>query len=108
MKKIIAMLLIISLLFVVTGCGSDKKINGVWFETKGLVTNGEKNPCVHYDVIWGNVFWSVVLSEMIIFPIYFVGWSIFEPKHEEYDGCFKKQKSTKLENTSNIVASDEF
>ena len=80
--------IIILLLFIV-GCGNSKNIQRTWFETKGVLINDEKHPCIHYEIILGNVFWGIVLLETLMAPIYFFGWSIFEPKHEKTPGCLK-------------------
>jgi cation transport ATPase len=39
----------------------------------------KKNPRVTYEIIYGNIFWSIVLCETIIIPIYFFGFSLFNP-----------------------------
>lgn len=38
-----------------------------------------ENPCVTYELSWGNIIWSVVLIETIVVPIYMVGFSLYEP-----------------------------
>jgi hypothetical protein len=43
-----------------------------------------------YEIIPGNVVWSVILIETIIAPVYFVGFSMFEPvrpKTSPTDNC---------------------
>lgn len=68
------------LCFFVTTCGSDKVINGVEYETYGLINaNDEKVPNIKYKPIWGNIIWSVILFQTIVSPIYFLGFSMFEP-----------------------------
>jgi len=71
-------------LFVATtslyGCGDRKTIDGVTYGTYGLLNEGSKrNENIEYEVIWGNVVWSVILIETIVAPIYFLGFSLFEP-----------------------------
>lgn len=34
---------------------------------------------VIYEPVCGNIVWSIILSETIVAPIYFTGWSIMEP-----------------------------
>lgn len=81
MKKAIAALVGVALLL--GACADSKTINGVTYEPYGLVTSGEKqNPNIKYRIVWGNVFWAVVLSETVVAPIYFVGWSLYEPVAE--------------------------
>lgn len=76
MKNIIAALLLVILS---TGCGDDMTINGVEYETKGLITKDEKDPCVQYKVIVGNVIWGTVLVATVWAPVYFWGFSVYEP-----------------------------
>lgn len=67
----------LALLALLTGCGKPKIIHGTRYETQGLFT--EKNPSIHYEVSAGNVVWSILLIETIAFPVYFVGFSIWNP-----------------------------
>ena len=89
MKKILSVLLVISFLFVF-GCGDSKIIkipsntttgnNNVEFGTYGLFNqNDNKNPKIRYRIIIGNIVWSVILVETIIAPLYFIGFSMYEP-----------------------------
>lgn len=34
---------------------------------------------VQYEVCVGNVIWGIILCETIIMPVYFSGWSLYEP-----------------------------
>lgn len=77
-KKLIAVVLMAMVLFM-TGCGDTKKINGVTYDTYGLLSPEKHNPNIEYEVIWGNVFLGVLLVETIIAPVYFFGFSLFEP-----------------------------
>lgn len=78
MKKAIAA--VVGMALLLGACADSKTINGVTYEPYGLVTQGDKaNPNIKYKIVWGNVFWAVVLSETVVAPIYFVGWSIYEP-----------------------------
>ena len=63
-----------------TGCGSTKVINGVEYDTYGLLNEEDKkNPDIEYDVVWGNVFWGSVFIETIIVPVYCFGYDLYEP-----------------------------
>lgn len=79
MKKLLVFLLILTILTVTISCGQSKDINGITYDTYGLLTTEKEDYNIRYKVIWGNVFWGVVLFETIISPIYFFGFSIFEP-----------------------------
>ena len=79
-KRILLFLLSASLVFSTTACSDTKVINGVEYDTYGLLNEDDKkNPGIDYDVVWGNVIWGVLLSETIVAPIYFFGFDLFEP-----------------------------
>lgn len=78
MKKILVVLICGLLLF--TACSSPKVIDGVKYDTYGLLNQDEKkNPDIQYEVCWGNVIWGAVLVETVVAPIYFFGFDMFEP-----------------------------
>jgi hypothetical protein len=89
-KKIISTLSIICFLSVF-GCGDTKVLQvadnntvpgyrNVEFNTYGLFNkNDEKNPNVKYRLVIGNVVWSVILCATIVAPVYFIGFSLYEP-----------------------------
>ena len=88
MKKfIIAMLVSVML----AGCGDPMFHAGKEYPTYGLFNELEKKSAkMCYEIIPGNVVWSIILVETIIAPIYFVGFSLFEPtrpKTSETDKC---------------------
>lgn len=72
--------LILLLAVWLTGCGSNKYIDGVDYETHGLFNKEEsKNPDIQYKLVWGNIIWGALLCETIVAPIYFYGFSMWEP-----------------------------
>jgi hypothetical protein len=70
---------IVLMLSVSVGCGSSMEINGQHHGTVGVFTLDDRDPNACYEVIFGNVVWSVLLSSTIFVPVYLVGWSIMEP-----------------------------
>ncbi len=63
-----------------TGCADKKTINGTTYGSYGLLNqDNKKDPNVEYEVVWGNVFWGAIFCETFIAPIYFFGFSLFEP-----------------------------
>jgi len=86
MKKIskLATVLAICLIFLLcvslAGCGNTKVIDGVEYDTYGLFDKDEKkNPNIQYELVWGNIIWGAILCETIVAPIYFYGFSMWEP-----------------------------
>ena len=88
MKRLIAALCIVCIFTITTiGCGDNMVIKGKEIETVGLVNMALndasllaiKDPQVKYQVIWGNVIWGALLFGTVIAPIYFYGFSMFEP-----------------------------
>lgn len=79
-KKFMCLFVAIAFLFAMSGCGNTKVIDGIEYDTYGLLNSDKKkDPNIKYELIWGNVVWSVILIETVIAPIYFFGFSIFEP-----------------------------
>lgn len=76
MKKLLSYALLSAALL---GCADSKKIDGVTYEPYGLFNDEKMNSTIKYDIVWGNVFWSIVFVETVLMPVYFVGFSIKEP-----------------------------
>ena len=80
MKKFLSILLISIMIIGLSACGSTKVINGVEYDTYGIFNEAnKKNPEIKYRTIIGNIVWSCILVETIIAPVYFLGFSLFEP-----------------------------
>lgn len=77
MKFLVTLICILSVLFV--GCADNKVLGGKEYETYGLFNQELRDECVEYRVSVGNVIWTVLLIETVVFPVYFVGFSINEP-----------------------------
>lgn len=89
MKKFITIAIALSI--VLSGCGHSMRTSDKEYPTYGLFnesTDGSKNVC--YKISAGNIFWSIVLVETIIAPIYFIGFSLYNPvrmKKDANDQC---------------------
>lgn len=84
MKKVLSLVLASAMLL--TACGDPRNLpTGVggeqkFYPTYGLFNaNTAKSDKVCYEISVGNVIWSIILIETIVFPIYFIGWSLFNP-----------------------------
>ena len=91
MKKVVIWFLVISCLSL-GGCADMKTLDGVVYDTCGLFNQDEKkNPDIQYEIVWGNVIWGALLCETIIAPIYFYGFSMWEPVGKK-DNLIKGEK----------------
>ncbi len=78
MKRSIA--LVVALGLLVGACGHPKVINDTYYPTYGLFNQASSSSSkVCYELSVGNVIWSIILVETVIFPVYFIGWSIMNP-----------------------------
>ena len=83
MKRFTYIIVIIMMIFSLTGCGDSKVFNNIKYETYGLFNKEEnKNPKIKYKIITGNIVWAIILSETIVAPIYFVCFDLYEPVRE--------------------------
>lgn len=77
MKKLFVLFLIT---FLLNACADNKVFDGKEYETYGLINKDEiKKPCVQYKLSTGNLVWGIILVETILMPIYFFGFSLWEP-----------------------------
>ena len=80
MKKSICILVAIIFAASCIGCANTKIVDGKQYDTYGLINAGEKrNPNIEYELVVGNIIWSVILLETIVAPIYFIGFSMYQP-----------------------------
>jgi len=82
MRKFITSFLIVAIMTLsFTGCADKKTIDGVTYDTYGLLDSDSKqNPNIEYELQWGNIVWSIVLAQLLFIPtIYFLGFSLWEP-----------------------------
>lgn len=77
MKKIVIALMAT---LALSACGRPIDYNGRHYPTHGLLnTDDNKADNMCYELSVGNLFWSVVLFETVVAPIYFIGFSLFNP-----------------------------
>lgn len=88
-KRLLAVLIVLSL--VLSGCGQPLTISTKTYPTYGLFNEStDKSKEVCYKISVGNVVWSIFLIETIVAPIYFVGFSLYNPvrmKNDANDQC---------------------
>lgn len=80
MKKVCVIFLMFAFIATITGCGDPMVIDDVKYGTFGLINEDEvKNSEIQYELIVGNMVWGIILFETIIAPLYFFGFSLYEP-----------------------------
>lgn len=82
MKKLL-IASVLGLSIALGACGRDLQTSQKIYPTVGLLNQHLRSDNVCYEVSIGNVIWSVILIETVIFPVYFVGFSIFNPIREK-------------------------
>lgn len=76
-KQVFCMILIACML---TACGAPIDYAGKYYPTVGIVNQADqRSEKMCYEVSVGNVIWSIILIETIVMPIYFIGWSLWNP-----------------------------
>jgi hypothetical protein len=101
MKTIKRVVAAITMGVFLSACGQPLVTKEKTYDTVGVVTLDKRSNKVCYGVSIGNTIWSIVLVETIVFPIYFVGWSILNPermKKDAQDDCtvdYEPKKDTK-------------
>lgn len=77
MKKIIIAL---SLILSLSACGKPLDVDNKHYPTYGLFNKEySKSDDVCYQVSVGNIVWSIILIETIFAPVYFIGFSMYNP-----------------------------
>jgi len=72
--------IILLVVAVLAGCGTPRTINGKHHDTVGLLSDeSERDPCVRYKTIVGNAVWGTILFGTVAAPVYFFGFSLYEP-----------------------------
>ena len=88
------LLVLILTVFVFLGCADNRRLGNSQkeYETYGFFNQeSRKSPCVLYEASFGNIAWSIVLFETVIAPVYFFGWSVFEPIRMKSTNELKQQ-----------------
>jgi hypothetical protein len=79
-KKIVSAIIIAALALQLVGCGQPLTDSGREIPTYGLLNAEQsKNSDYNYEISIGNVIWGIVLIETIAAPIYFFGFSLYNP-----------------------------
>ena len=81
MARKIVCLVVLTVIFCSLGaCARPMTICGVTYDSYGLLNSDEKrNPDIQYELVWGNLILGAIFVETVVAPIYFFGFSIFEP-----------------------------
>lgn len=82
-KKIISIIIAFVMILIFCCCGSDKKICshdkcGV-YKQFGIADSHIRDENIEYELVIGNVIWSIILIETVAVPIILLGWYLYEP-----------------------------
>lgn len=81
-KMLRKFLTILTIAGFLSACGQTykDKETGKEYDTYGLLNESDMhNHNIQYKISYGNIFWSIVLIETIVAPIYFIGFSLYYP-----------------------------
>lgn len=82
MKRTLLIVAALASTLLLTACGNDKTINGKNYPTYGVFNEeSHRDPAIAYEVSPGSVIWAIILCETIVFPVYIVGWDLWQPVH---------------------------
>ena len=86
-KVISGIVCVMYILSMTMACADSKIIDGIKYDTYGLINKDDnKHPDIKYELVVGNIVWSCLLVQTVIAPIYFLGFSIYEPVRKKYPG----------------------
>jgi len=80
MKRTLLLAAALASTLLLTACGNDKTINGKKYQTYGVFNEDtRKDPNIKYEVSAGSVIWAIILCETVVFPVYIIGWDLWQP-----------------------------
>jgi len=81
MKKFVSTLMCIAMMSLAVGCADDMKDEkGFTYTSYGLINKDEvQHPSVQYKLCVGNLIWGSILVYTVVAPVYFFGFSLWEP-----------------------------
>ena len=66
--------------FALAACGRPIEYNLHKYQTYGLLNSDtQKSDKMCYEVSIGNLIWGILLFETVVAPVYFFGFSLFNP-----------------------------
>ncbi len=79
MKKFLIGLLACATI-ALSGCASNERFNNVTYESFGIANEeAKRDPDVVYEISAGSVLFSILFCEIIIVPVYVIGWDLYQP-----------------------------
>lgn len=78
MNKTLGLLAGLSLML--SACGQPLQVADKTYPTYGFINeDSAKSEKMCYEVSFGNIFWGLFLVETLVAPVYFFGFSLFNP-----------------------------
>ena len=73
-------MIITATVLTLSSCGNDMTIGGQHYDTFGIANeDAYRDPKIVYEISAGSVIWAILLSETIVFPVYIIGWDLWQP-----------------------------
>lgn len=80
MKRTLLLVAALASTLLLSACGNDKTINGKNYQTYGVFNeDANKDDGIKYEVSAGSVIWAIILCETVVFPVYIIGWDLWQP-----------------------------
>ena len=80
MKRTLLALALVASTLALTACGNDMTIDGKRYDTFGIANEGShRDPHIVYEISAGSVIWAILLCETVVFPVYIIGWDLYQP-----------------------------
>ena len=80
MKRLVAIVAALTAATAFSGCAQEKDINGTTYKPYGIENQAtNQSPNINYEISAGSVIVGVLTLETLVFPIYIIGWDLWEP-----------------------------
>jgi hypothetical protein len=89
-KKLLKLKLVAALCLSLTACNNYKTIDGVRYNTFGLVNlTIVASPDIEYEISIGSAIFALLFFETVIVPIYILGWDIMQPVGKKSSNVYR-------------------
>ena len=94
LKKATCVAVAAGMLLSLTGCASEKVIQGKTYQPYGLIDTDKRDPNVSYRTSVGAIVLSILFFETALVPIVALGFFLYEPVELKNDHVTTVEKKT--------------